>query len=143
MDIYFAGSIRGSQRPDQAAINESILSAIRGLGHTIISEHGLVTDKLHMETWSDRQIYSQDREWVMNSQALIAECSGASHGVGYEICLAEVHDIPVLVLHHADTKPSAMITGNSNIRVHSYADTAAIRAIVRDFLFNVESDYGE
>lgn len=140
MNIYFAGSIRGAQRPDQQSINAHILDCVRQEGHQIISEHSLVTDKHHMEMWTDHQIYEQDCKWVRNSWALIAECSCPSHGVGYEICLAEANFIPVLVLHHADTTVSAMLSGNANIEVRSYADLDSLTPIIHDFLTRAEQD---
>ena len=65
---------------------------------------------------NDAAIYARDRAWLEHAQAMVAEISAPSLGVGYEIAYAlHVRKIPVLALKHASVKrSSAMLEGNNS-----------------------------
>ena len=58
-------------------------------------------EKVEMEM-TEEEIYSRDMGLLVKSDALIAEVTVPSTGVGYEICRALVQEIPVLCLHRPD-----------------------------------------
>jgi hypothetical protein len=64
----------------------------------------------------DDYIYTRDMHWLEKADALVAEVSAPSLGVGYEIaCALHLRKIPVLCLVHADAGLlSAMISGNTD-----------------------------
>jgi nucleoside 2-deoxyribosyltransferase len=135
MKIYFAGSIRGGR---QYATTYRELIAYIATFSEVLTEH--VSDS-HLspvgeEGLSDAQIYARDMNWLATCDALIAEVSAPSLGVGYEIAAAEVAGKPVLCLDDAngDRQLSAMISGSPNVTVRRYKDLAEAKSAIRDFL---------
>ena len=59
-----------------------------------------------------RDVYDRDVNWIRACDALIAEVSVPSHGVGYEIGFALEQGKRVLCLAHDSRSVSKMITGN-------------------------------
>ena len=74
----------------------------------------------------DDQIYARDIAWVTECDAVVAEVSNPSLGVGYELAYAEKLGKPVLCLFNAsdDKKLSAMISGNSYFTTADHSDIA-------------------
>jgi len=86
----------------------------------------------------DGYIYGRDMEWIALADALVAEVSGPSLGVGYEISYA-LHSrrMPVLCLvHEGAGSLSAMIAGNPSplLRLERYGDSAGMRNAIGRFL---------
>jgi nucleoside 2-deoxyribosyltransferase len=101
MKIYFAGSIRGGR--DDAALYRQIILLLMEYGG-VLTEHvgsaGLV--RAGADDWSDEFIYARDMAWLAEADAVVAEVTIPSHGVGYEIARAEALGKPVLCLHHCE-----------------------------------------
>ncbi len=121
MKIYFACSITGGR--DDEAVYLRLVDALLGAGHdvpTAMLADPAIVDAEAVHT--AEEIYARDVTWIQESDALIAEVSTPSHGVGYEIGFALQHGKPVLCLHRADARVSKMITGNpdANLRVRAY-----------------------
>lgn len=131
MDVYFAGSIRGATFEGKEACYRAIIDAIRE-HHTLLSEHAAVTGQA--EKLNDVEIYQRDMDWIANSDAMIAEVSAPSLGVGYELHEALSLGVPVLCLHKANVRVSAMLTGNPDLQMCGYDTPEAAAAVVRDFL---------
>ena len=87
---------------------------------------------------NDDLIYRRDIEWLDQAQALVAEVSAPSLGVGYEISYAlHVRKIPVLCLRHRSAKRlSAMISGNSSelLALETYATKEELKEKIRAFI---------
>jgi nucleoside 2-deoxyribosyltransferase len=135
MNIYFSCSITGGRREE--AVYQLITNALQSDGHTVPTAHLSESSVLSLEKIVDPlEIYKRDINWIDECQALIAEVSTPSHGVGYEIAYALLIGKPVLCLHHQDCRVSKMITGNNHpqIRVDSYADPDEIMPLIRKFL---------
>lgn len=137
MKIYFACSIRGG-RDDASAYAE--------LARYIKSKSMLLTeifadDKLTpqgMNKPSD-DIWMTDTTWIKESDAIIAEVSNPSLGVGYEIAKAEEWNKPILALFRDDDnrKLSAMIDGSPNTKTVYYTTLADARSAIDSFLKEV------
>ena len=113
MTIYFCGSIAGGRK--FLKTYTKIVRWLQHQGHTIPSEHIIAENVLDQENkLSAQQIYNRDIEWLTGADAVIAEISNPSLGVGYEICYALHHQKPVLGLFHKNVFVSRMITGNTN-----------------------------
>lgn len=116
MKVYFCGSIRGGR--DDAALYHRIIGKIKEYG-TVLTEH--IGDLALNENLSDNGIWRRDTNWLIESDALIAECTQRSIGVGYELAFAEARKIPVHVFYREDSgELSAMVNGNPNFSVHFY-----------------------
>lgn len=134
MKIYFAGSIRAgrSRQPIYAAI----VKHLEDTGHTVLTEHvASETVGQNESNQSDEQIYAQDVAWLDECDAVVAEVTTPSLGVGYEIAYALHHlETPVLGLCQRGTRLSAMLRGNTapGFRLAWYGDlTDALAAIDR------------
>ena len=84
-------------------------------------------------------MYSRDTTWIQESDALSAEVSVPSHGVGYEIGYALGLDMPVLALYKAGRKVSKMISGNPdpNLWVMVYESPLQAVEIIRTFVSKI------
>ena len=90
---------------------------------------------------TDSEIFTRDTKWLEKSNLVVAEVSGASTGVGFEIAYALFHrKIPVLALANAEAanSVSAMITGcNSQLlTIKWYEDPDDLKKAISEFLRN-------
>ena len=135
MKIYFAGSIVGGR--ENARIYAQIVEYLLAKGHKVPSAHVARPDVLHWEKKNPpSSIYERDIAWVRESDALIAEVSTPSMGVGYEIATALQWGKPVLCLYRQGSTLSKMILGNTepNIRVNSYTTPEELLSLIDRFL---------
>lgn len=139
--IYFAGSITGGRQ--QASTYVAIIAELRSHGR-VLTEH--VGDS-HLdgagETALDAQeIFLRDVAWVDTSDALVADVTVPSLGVGYEIGRAEARGIPVLALFDRSSgrKLSAMVSGNAAVRTMDYATAEEAQACVRAYFASLDAE---
>jgi hypothetical protein len=135
MRIYFAGAISGGR--GDLLIYQHIVSQLKSLGHSVPTEH--VADPLVLEregSLKAQAVYERDVRWIRESDAMIAEVSTPSLGVGYEICWALQHGKPVLCLYREGLAISKMITGNSSpeLSLATYRDTNQLDRLIEVFL---------
>ena len=136
MKIYFAASIRGG-RKDQNKYNELIQFLSSKV--EVLTEH--VGDSSLEQTGeqnsSDKEIYQRDLEWLESADAVIAEVTCPSLGVGYELGIAEKLGKPILCLFddsdHNRTL-SAMISGNHKITTFRYTSLEMAKERILEFL---------
>lgn len=83
-----------------------------------------------------REVYDRDLKWIRECDALIAEVSTPSHGVGYEIARALSLNKPVLCCYQDGRPVSKMILGNRSpgLVVRSYADERQALSVLDEFL---------
>jgi 2'-deoxynucleoside 5'-phosphate N-hydrolase len=135
MNIYFSCSITGG-RQDQAAY-QSIVAALLADGHTVPTAILADQDILSLETvTSAEDIYHRDIAWLDGCDAVVAEISTPSHGVGYEIAYALEKDKPVLCGYQRQRKVTKMILGNDhpNLKAFGYHDIDEMIREMRGFL---------
>ena len=135
MNLYFSCSLTGG-RADQG-IYAVIVDYLLAQGHVVPTAHLAHPGVMSLEQVVDPvEIYRRDVKWVREADALIAEVSTPSHGVGYEIALALAQGKPVLSCYRQGARVSKMITGNTEpgLMLGQYADDAGVLAIVRSFL---------
>lgn len=121
MNIYFSCSITGG-RKDQA-LYRSIVDSLLSEGHTVPTAVLADEDVISYEnSISADEIYRRDIQWLDECDAVIAEISTPSHGVGYEIAYALLTEKPVLCGYLAGRKISKMLEGNSHplIKIYPY-----------------------
>jgi len=120
MNIYFSCSITGG-RKDQY-IYQRIVDYLIENGHEVPTAHLASSDVMKDESDINAvDVYQRDMEWVKNCDALIAEVSTPSHGVGYEIAAAIFLGKQAMCCYHKDKKISKIISGNTNKNVHVFA----------------------
>lgn len=135
MNVYFACSITGGRQ--DAAVYQALVAAMLGDGHEVPTAILASESVVDLEEVVDpEEVYTRDTAWIRGCEALVAEVSTPSHGVGYEISYALSAGKPVLCLHRQGVKVSKMITGNTrpNLQVKSYATPGEAVGWVRSFL---------
>ena len=140
MNLYFSCSLTGG-RSDQE-IYSTIVAHLEGLGHDVPTAHLADPDVMDLEKVVDPgEVYRRDVNWIEACDALIAEVSTPSHGVGYEIALALSLGKPVLCCYRRGVPVSKMILGNSSagLRVTDYDQPAVALAAIDGFLAQVRA----
>lgn len=136
MIIYCAGPIKGDTTYQDNY--KEIIKFISQAGHSALSE---LSGKFNTSIFlSDRQIYTRDIKWIEGSQLMIAEVSGPSLGVGFEVAYALfLKKIPVLALASNEVKISAMISGcNSDLlTVVRYTNIDDMKKIIGNYLNDI------
>lgn len=135
MNIYFSCSLTGGRNDE--AMYGLIVSHLLDRGHVLPTAHlahpSVMADEATVEP---RAVYERDKAWMDGCDALVAEVSTPSHGVGYEVAYVLSLGKPVLCCHRAGVRVSKMLTGNHEpgITVRSYADGAEALRIIDEFL---------
>ncbi len=140
MQIYFACSLTGGRQDE--AVYGILVDHLLAAGHDVPTAHLARPEVMELERVVDPvDIYRRDIAWISSSDALIAEVSTPSHGVGYEIAYALGIGKPVLCLYRADASISKMITGNTspNLNLLTYQNMQEIPALIDEFLGNVST----
>ena len=139
MNIYFACSITGGREFE--TVYQAIIAALVEDGHEIPTAHLAEGGVMALEAVANPEdIYARDVAWIQGCDALIAEVSTPSHGVGYEIGYALGLGKPVLCCHQADRSISKMISGNPDPKLILQAYVEPWQAIetIREFLTQIQ-----
>ena len=135
MNIYFACSITGGREAE--SVYQALTQALIDDKHVVPTAHLAEPNVVFLEkVVAPRDVYERDVGWIRACDALIAEVSVPSHGVGYEIGFALGEGKPVLCLAEKGKAISKMITGNPhpNLKVGCYKDTSDGIRLMRAFL---------
>jgi len=84
MRVYLACTVRG----DRAGVPAARLVAARlaAFGHDVLTSHLLADDVDAAEASQDeRAVFERDLKWLDDCDVLIAEASGSTYGVGFEV----------------------------------------------------------
>jgi nucleoside 2-deoxyribosyltransferase len=84
MRVYLACTVRGDRGGVLAA--RAIAERLRALGHEVLTSH-LLEDGVDDAEASqfERDVFERDRAWLDACDAVVAETSGSSYGVGFEV----------------------------------------------------------
>jgi 2'-deoxynucleoside 5'-phosphate N-hydrolase len=138
MNIYFACSITGGRSFE--SVYQEFTQALLADKHEVPTAHLAGSNVMSLEkVINPRDVYDRDVAWISACDALIAEVSVPSHGVGYEIGFALGAGKRVLCLAQEGITISKMITGNPHpaLQVKYYRDIAEGVAIIREFLSGI------
>ena len=84
MKIYLACTVRGDRSGVLAG--RTICRRLEHYRHDVLTTHLLADDVNDAEArLSEQQVYARDLEWLSACDVLIAEASGSSFGVGFEV----------------------------------------------------------
>ena len=113
MNLYFSCSLTGG-RKDQA-VYAAIVEHMLALGHQVPTAHLAHPEVMALEqVVVPADVYRRDIAWIRDCDALVAEVSTPSHGVGYEIAYALGLGKSVLCCYRRGAGVSKMITGNDS-----------------------------
>ena len=136
--IFFSCSIAGGR--DHAHTYVDITKYIKANGVEVLSEifadKNLTAEKGTTHKPTNEEIRQWDLDWINESDAVIAEVTQPSLGVGYEIAKAEDLKKPLLALFHKDSgrRLSPMITGNPHVIVFEYKDVEETKSAIKNFI---------
>jgi len=121
MRIYLACTVRGDRGTVSAA--RHIHDCLVRLGHEVLTAHLLRDDVESVESrLRDDDVFTRDLEWLTHADVVVAEASGSSYGVGFEVGFvlgrAAQTGQRVLVLYQAARRGqvSRLISGLSDPR---------------------------
>jgi len=141
MTIYLACTVRGDRGTLVAA--RRIHDCLRRLGPDVLTSHLLEDDADEAESrLTDRDVYARDLEWLSGADVIVAEASGSSFGVGFEVGFvlgrAAGTGQRALVLYEASRQGSVsrLISGLDHpaARVLAYRSLDEIDAFLREHL---------
>lgn len=117
MLIYLACTVRGDRAG--TAAGRVICERLQHHGHDVLTTHLLADDVETAESaLTEADVYRRDLEWLASCDLLVAEASGSSYGVGFEVgfVLGRAHltGQRVLLLYNAERRGliSRLIVGN-------------------------------
>jgi len=124
MDLYFSCSLTGG-RQDQP-VYAAMVAHLQGLGHRVLTEHLAGEVVASDGGLSPEAVFERDTAWLRACEAVIAEVSTPSHGVGFEVAYALERGKPVLCLARDGVRVSKMLTGirQPGFAFRSYASTS-------------------
>jgi hypothetical protein len=133
MRVYLAAAMTNAGR-DLVAIR-AVLDCLEGERHEVPSRHVADPRGRAVEGGAtDAEVARRDLAWVTGCDALVAEVSTPSHGVGVEVATALQHGVPVLLLHRRDAVVSRLMLGLPGAESAAYESCDAIAPVVRAFL---------
>lgn len=135
MNIYFSCSITGGRAEEK--IYQAIVKEMLDRGHEVPTAHLSSPDVMEMENVVDPvEIFDRDMNWLRECDAVVAEVSSPSHGVGYEVAYALMLKKPVFCCYKRGKKVSKIITGNTSpgLKVAEYENDEEALEILREFL---------
>jgi nucleoside 2-deoxyribosyltransferase len=117
MKVYLACTIRGDRTGALAA--RAIAGRLQRHGHDVLTTHLLADDVEASESQlTEEEVYRRDIERLSTCDVLVAEASGSSYGVGFEVGYvlgrARHTGQQIVILFDAERRNmiSRMITGN-------------------------------
>lgn len=141
MTIYLAFTVRGNRSALAAA--REVSAMLQQKGHHVLTTHLLQDDPDGAESaFTDRDVYERDIRWLESADLLIAEASGSSYGVGFEVGYvlgrSEQTGQRVLLVY-SESRRSAISRFIAGARhpactVHAYREPAELVSIVQEYL---------
>ena len=134
MDVYFAGSIRGGR--SDVDLYAQIIDLLERHGE-VLTEHVAEPDLETQEAdVSDEEIHDRDLAWLRRADAVVAEVTVPSLGVGYELGRAVAWEKPILCLYRpaAEQDLSAMVRGCDTLTVAEYDGLSSLESVLGSFL---------
>ena len=119
MTIYLACTVRGDR--GGVAAGRAICERLEHHGHVVQTTHLLADNVETAESQlTERDVFRRDMAWLTACDVLVAEASGSSYGVGFEVGYvlgrARASGQRVVLLYDAARrdKVSRLITGNDD-----------------------------
>ena len=117
MRIYLACTVRGNR--GGVAAGRAICERLEAHGHDVLTTHLLADNVETTESQiTEEDVFRRDLEWLGGCEVLVAEASGSSYGVGFEVgyVLGRTHATGqrVVLLYDRSRQHaiSRLITGN-------------------------------
>jgi len=141
MKIYFSGAIRGGRK--NSGIYAQVIDFLKQYGDVLTHHVGGTNIEKPDGQLTDQNIHDRDLRWLPEADAVIAEVSTPSLGVGYEIGRAVEAGKPILCLYsnHADFELSAMISGCKDLEIFCYDHLSDAFPEIERFLSRINDSH--
>ena len=136
--VFFSCSIAGGR--NHAHTYADIVRYIKATGVHVLSEifadKNLTAEGGTKHKLTDEEIRQWDLDWIKEADAVVAEVTQPSLGVGYEIAKSEDLNKPTLALFHTASgrRLSPMIAGNPHVQVFEYTDIPQTEKVIAKFI---------
>lgn len=137
MKIYFAGSIRGGR--DDKEKYKQIIEWLKTYGEVLTEHIGLDSLTSDGQTqFSEQRIYTQDTDWIKESDIIIADVTQVSLGVGYELGFGESIGKRIVCLYQQTEGKSlsAMVRGNNYFEIIDYQNIDELPEMLKEIFKN-------
>ena len=141
VNIYLACTVRGDR--GAVGVARALADALERMGHTVLTRH-LLDDGVETaeSALSECEVFERDLRWLDSADLLVAEASGSSYGVGFEVGYvlgrSGATGQRVLLLYDSARRPmvSRLISGNTHpgCTTYPYRDAADLLRFVDTFL---------
>lgn len=141
MKIYFSGAISAGR--ERQPVYADMVAFMQASGMNVLSAHVAHANVLHAEAQiMAQEIFERDVRMIHECDAMIAEVSRPSLGVGFEIATALRLQRPVLCLCDQEVFLTRMLTGNPdrNLKIVFYTETAEWQNAVAAFCDHLIKD---
>jgi len=136
MRVYLAAAMTSPER-DLPAI-AGLVAHLERSGHQVPTRHVADPNGRELDSaLSDEQLAGRDLDWLASSDALVAEVTTPSHGVGIEVMAAVQRLLPALLLYRRGHRVSRLLLGLPFVRAAAYDEVAEAAAAIDAFLANV------
>ena len=136
--IYFLCSIAGGR--DYAFVYQDFVKVMKDCEVSVLGEV-FADPNLEADVGTDpdstpRHVWKRDSKWLDEADAVIAEATQPSLGVGYQIARAEALQKPLLVLYYKKSveRFSWMIDGSPNITTCGYDEYDEAQKAIQKFI---------
>jgi len=126
MRIYLACTVRGERAGVVAG--RAICDRLEAHGHEVLTTHLLADDVDRAEAaLTEAEVYRRDLDWLTRCHVLVAEASGSSYGVGFEVgyVIGRAHQTRqrVVLVYNATRRQavSRLIAGNCDPACTTFA----------------------
>jgi len=136
MTVYLAAAMTNPSH--DLGVIAGLLTCLETEGHAVPTRH--VAHQCARERdvcVSDRELAERDLAWLRGSDALVAEVSSPSHGVGIEVASAVQMELPTLILYREGCTVSRLLLGLQRVESACYRDLDGARRAMRAFLTRV------
>ena len=116
--VYLACTVRGDR--GAVAVLRTVADRLEYAGHHVLTRH-LLDDNVDAaeSALTEREVFARDMTWLTAADAVIAEASGSSYGVGFEVGYvlgrSDVTNERVLLLYN-DARRSAVLAADRRHR---------------------------
>lgn len=115
--VYVSGPLTGvKDLSSLKAFYEKIGEVCTLIGASPYIPHQL-TDPIIHSYLSPEDVYTRDREQVINANLVIAYVGIPSLGVGQEVEIARENSVPIILIFESDKTVSKMVLGNPGVKL--------------------------
>jgi 2'-deoxynucleoside 5'-phosphate N-hydrolase len=133
MRVYLAAAM--TTPASEIETVQRLLAAIEAADHVVPTRHVAEKDGILRDSdIANHELAQRDLTWVTGCDALVAEVSTPSHGVGIEVMAARAEGMPVLLLARQGIRVSRLLLGLSGIETAVYSSPGEACALTLCFL---------